>query len=40
MDAFGVRIEMLSRFRSRKEQKDTLDKLAKGILTLLSAPIA
>ena len=35
MDAFGVRIEMLSRFRSRKEQKDTLDKLAKGDLDIV-----
>ena len=35
MDAFGVRIEMLSRFRSRKEQKDTLDKLEKGDLDIV-----
>ena len=30
MEGFHVRIEMLSRFRSAKEQKDTIEKLRKG----------
>jgi transcription-repair coupling factor (superfamily II helicase) len=30
MDSFGVRIDMLSRFRSHKEQKETLEKLEDG----------
>ncbi len=30
MDQFNVRVEMLSRFKSQKQQKEILDKLAKG----------
>ncbi len=30
MDRFGVRIEMLSRFKTQKEQKEILQRLAKG----------
>lgn len=35
MDAFNIRVEMLSRFRSPKEQKDILDRLAKGEIDIV-----
>lgn len=35
MDAFGVRIEMLSRFRSAKQQKEIIRKLAEGQIDIL-----
>ncbi|MFA6305487.1 MAG: transcription-repair coupling factor [Candidatus Gracilibacteria bacterium] len=35
MDPFHIRVEMLSRFRGAKEQKETLERLAKGEVDLV-----
>lgn len=35
MDDFHIRVEMLSRFRSPKEQKDILERLAKGEIDII-----
>lgn len=34
-DPFHIRVEMLSRFRSQKEQKDTLERLVKGEVDII-----